>query len=152
MIDDGSGGFAASTLSPTVRRWSPDDVISDRRWSGLAQSINAPHWRRDEEGLEAGRGSSDAPQAIPVTIDRGASEAPEPAPEEAPPVLDWVEVVVKTHKGDPMPGVSYEIELSNGRLVSGRTNALGIAHIRNVEPGTAKLRLPKLEAYAWKDA
>jgi type VI secretion system secreted protein VgrG len=70
--------------------------------------------------------------------------------EEEKEKTSWIEIEMVDEAGQPWPGERYEIELPNGKIRKGSLDANGFAHIGNLEPGTVKVRFPRLDAEAWE--
>jgi hypothetical protein len=61
----------------------------------------------------------------------------------------WIEVLVVDDEDEPLAGIEYEIELSDGRVRSGRTSELGILRYDGMPPGSCKVKLLSVEAKGW---
>jgi hypothetical protein len=61
----------------------------------------------------------------------------------------WIEVLVVDEEDEPVAGIEYEIELSDGRVRRGRTSELGILRYDGMPPGSCKVKLLSVEAKGW---
>ncbi len=61
----------------------------------------------------------------------------------------WIEVLVVDEQDEPVAGIEYEIELSDGRVRRGRTSELGILRYDGMPPGSCKVKLLSVEAKGW---
>ena len=73
-------------------------------------------------------------------------------PGDEPAEETWIEVVVVDDDDEPVAGVEYEIELSDGRVRRGRTSEHGILRYEDIAPGSCKVRLLSVEASGWDRA
>jgi hypothetical protein len=64
----------------------------------------------------------------------------------------WIEIVLRDPAGNPVPDEPYRIDLPDGRIRSGTTNAAGKAREEGIEPGTCVVRFPRLDAAVWEAA
>jgi hypothetical protein len=61
----------------------------------------------------------------------------------------WITIEVVDDLGVPV-NARLRLELPDGSVVEGSTNADGVWERQNVEPGTCKLALPTVDEAAWK--
>ncbi len=75
-------------------------------------------------------------------------------PKNAPPQKDktWIEIELLDANKKPVAGEPYEVELPNKKVATGTTGADGVARIEGVDPGTCKIRFPRLDKDSWKKA
>lgn len=73
---------------------------------------------------------------------------PPPPPE---PIIDsqWLRVILRDARGEPVADVGFEVELDDGSVQTGRTNAAGEGYLLNLTPGRAKIRWPDLHPDDW---
>lgn len=73
---------------------------------------------------------------------------PPPPPE---PIVDtqWLRVILRDDRGEPIADVGFEVELDDGSVQTGRTNAAGEGYLLNLPPGRAKIRWPDLHPDDW---
>jgi hypothetical protein len=86
--------------------------------------------------------------ARPIQIeepDVGDSTGPEEIVEDT----DWIEILVADEDDQPVRDVAFELELPDGSIRRGRTNADGIARCDRIPSGTCKLTLIELDTNAW---
>jgi hypothetical protein len=60
----------------------------------------------------------------------------------------WIEVALETEEGEPWVG-PYSLELPDGRIVTGRSDANGNVRIEEIMAGTCKFVLPGLAPELW---
>jgi type VI secretion system secreted protein VgrG len=70
--------------------------------------------------------------------------------EQPPPEKTWIELELVDEADQPVPGEPYEVELPDGKIATGTTGADGVARVEGVEPGTCKIRFPRLDKDAWE--
>jgi hypothetical protein len=86
--------------------------------------------------------------ARPIQIEE--LELREPTgPEEIVEHTDWIEILVADEDDQPVRDVAFELELPDGSIRRGRTNADGIARCERIPSGTCKLTLVELDTNAW---
>ena len=64
----------------------------------------------------------------------------------------WIEIELVDQDKEPIANERYVIETSDGRKITGTTNASGKAREEGVKPGDCKVSFPDLEASSWKAA
>jgi hypothetical protein len=64
----------------------------------------------------------------------------------------WIEITLKDDQGNPMPGERYRIKLPDGTIQEGRLDADGRARVDDIEPGTAQVCFPEIDANEWRPA
>ena len=64
--------------------------------------------------------------------------------------LTWIAIVLLDSDKKPVAGQAYEIELPDGSVVGGVTNAGGKARHDNIPAGQCKVRFPDLDGGEWK--
>ena len=85
--------------------------------------------------------------AKPEAVDLGELEDLASDPDE--PSDTWIEVLVVDDANQPMAGVEYEIELSDGRVQRGRTSEHGILRYEDLPDGSCKVRLLSVDGRGW---
>ena len=65
---------------------------------------------------------------------------------------NWVEVHLINDEDEPVPGAAVEIELPDGSVASGSTNAEGKFKVTNIDPGSCKITFVELDEEAWEPA
>lgn len=86
--------------------------------------------------------------ARPILVEE--LEPPEPAAlEDIVDQTDWIEILVADEDDLPVRDVAFELELPDGSIRRGRTNADGIARCERIPSGTCKLTLVELDTHAW---
>lgn len=90
-----------------------------------------------------------------VAFDRGEGAADEAPPssrgaadEEA---LTWVEIELREHDGEPVPGEPYEIQTSDGRTLRGELDGSGFARVSEVRAGICVVTFPKRDRLDWDE-
>jgi len=96
-------------------------------------------WQRQPPTADAATFAPIAQQDDPS----GAGEAAEP---------DWIELELCDQDGRPLARQRFELELPDGTVRRGRTNAHGFARLTCILPGTCELSFPDLDASAWDRA
>ncbi len=80
---------------------------------------------------------------------------PEPEAEREPEAPEeivetrWLRILLVDEEGEPVPDAAFEVELDDGSLRSGTTDAAGEAYLRDLPPGRAKVRWPDLHPDDW---
>jgi hypothetical protein len=64
----------------------------------------------------------------------------------------WVEIRLKTRRGQPVAGEPYEITVPEGTVSPGTLDHKGFARLEGMTPGTCLVRFPRLDARAWRKA
>jgi len=63
----------------------------------------------------------------------------------------WIEIELVDKKDKPVPGMPYEVRLSDGETVaSGTLDDKGLARIEGIEAGTCKVSFPTLHKSIWE--
>ncbi len=76
----------------------------------------------------------------------------DPPPGSSPPGKTWVEILLQDANQEPVAGEPYEVELPDKKIATGTTGADGVARIEGVEPGSCKIRFPRLDKSSWRKA
>lgn len=82
----------------------------------------------------------------------GLAEATALASHDGEPDDGWIEVLVVDDHDQPVVGVEYEIELSDGRVQRGRTSEHGILRYEGLPEGSCKVRLLSVDGRGWNVA
>jgi hypothetical protein len=80
---------------------------------------------------------------FPARTERADVSAPPPEPPlfaEAPPELRTIELERRYHDDEPLQGAPFELQLSDGRTVTGKLDKFGRARVEGVSPGVAHVR------------
>ncbi len=86
---------------------------------------------------------------FPVRWKDPEEPAPPPAkPPAAKPEKTWIEIVLLDEEGTTIPEEPYWIELPNKKVVEGKLDKNGRAKVKDIDPGTCKVRFPKLDGGA----
>src|SRR5262249_248274 len=64
----------------------------------------------------------------------------------------WIEILLQDANKKPVAGEPYEVELPNKKNATGTTGADGAARIEGVDPGSCKIRFPRLDKSSWRKA
>lgn len=87
-----------------------------------------------------------APAPIPAST-------PVPPPVLAPVAVHWIEIQLIGEDDAPIPFEPYQLVLPDGREVEGRLDGAGLArHDGMSAAGTCRVRFPRLDRDAWRDA
>jgi hypothetical protein len=97
-----------------------------------------------------------------LVAQRARSSAPPPMPPEAeavesgysgePTQKSWIEIELVDQDDKPVPRAPFTIELPDGTIRRGNLNHLGFARVDGIDPGSCKVRFPKLEGRLTKAA
>lgn len=77
----------------------------------------------------------------------GTSEPPE---ERRPAGTSWVEIEMVDEADEPVAGERYRVECADGSIVEGTLDQNGFARVEGIEPGTCRIRFPRLDTEAWE--
>lgn len=77
---------------------------------------------------------------------------PPETPEEKAVQTSWIAIKLIDMDDKPVPGEQYELELPDGSVASGTLDDKGFARVDGIEPGTCKVRFPRLDRRAWEKA
>lgn len=64
----------------------------------------------------------------------------------------YISITLKDNMGNPIPNERYRIKLPDGSIQEGRLDANGRAHVDGIDPGTAQVSFPDLDADDWRPA
>lgn len=64
----------------------------------------------------------------------------------------WIEIELKDDDGNPVPNERYRIRLADGSTREGHLDANGRARVDGIEPGTAQVSFPDIDANEWRSA
>jgi len=81
-----------------------------------------------------------------------AATPPVAAQQKAKPKPTWIEIELVDEDGAPVPGEKYEITLPDGSVKTGTLDAVGIARVERIDPGSCKVTFPNLDKDAWEPA
>lgn len=95
------------------------------------------------EELEALDAEGGIPFEPPEPGGPGGEEPPETE-------LEWVEVQIVDDEDNPLAGITYEIELTDGRVRRGATNAAGVIRYERIPGGTCTVRITGLDKDAYE--
>lgn len=130
---------AALEPEAAVRWWHehgdcpPCDETLDRLRRGLVLLLLVP------ESHAAGVG----PRVVPATREETAVPLRLlAAPQTASEALTWIEIVLVDSAEQPVPHEPYEVELPDGRVITGQLDADGFARVDGVRAGQCVVRFP----------
>jgi len=87
-------------------------------------------------------------ETLDVASSDGAGEG-----EDSEVLRSWIEIELVDEIGQPVPHEAYEIVAPDGETVkSGTLDAQGQARVAVRQPGTCRIRFPRLDAAAWRRA
>jgi hypothetical protein len=75
---------------------------------------------------------------------------PPETPEERAVQTSWIAIKLIDMDDNAVPGEQYELELPDGSVASGTLDDKGFARVDGIEPGTCKVRFPRLDRRAWE--
>ena len=64
----------------------------------------------------------------------------------------WIEIALKDNEGTAIPNEKYRIKLPDGSTKEGVLDANGRARVDGIDPGTAQVSFPEIDADDWKPA
>ena len=114
-----------------------------------------PHWSLQPLTLEP-----DDPQEGPKQEARRRAKPPAwvpalstPESETAEEEKTWIEIeLIDEVTGEPIPNERYRLRLPDGTIKEGRLDANGRAREDGIDPGTAEVCFPDIDANAWRPA
>jgi len=62
----------------------------------------------------------------------------------------WVGIELVDSDGNPVANEPYVLELPDGSTKEGTLDAQGTAGVSGVDPGTCKVKFPRLDGRSWK--
>ena len=62
---------------------------------------------------------------------------------------DWIAIELKTPDGKAVPGEAFQVELANGRTISGQLDAAGKVRIEGIDPGNCRITFPDRDGHDW---
>lgn len=127
----GDSGSAVAPAEPTAALVAIDDA------TGSASAAEAAKAER----LQAKHSKNDVKPYKPPQTD-----------EEKATKTSWIEIELIDMVDKPVPGEQYEIELPDGAVASGTLDHKGFARVDGIEPGSCKIRFPRLDRRAWEKA
>lgn len=126
--------------------------------SGNAGSAVAPAEPTEAiEAIDDATGAKSAAEAAKIERKQAqhkknevkAYKPPETEEEKAT-KTSWIEIEMIDMADQPVAGEQYEIELPDGSVASGTLDPKGFARVDGIEPGTCKIRFPRLDKRAWE--
>jgi hypothetical protein len=81
---------------------------------------------------------------------RWAAAAPSSAQSKPSQKQAWIEIELVDEQGNPRPNERYLIKLPDGSIREGRLDINGRARIDGIEPGTALICFPDIDATDWR--
>lgn len=64
----------------------------------------------------------------------------------------WIEIKLKDDEGNPVPYAPYRIKLPDGTIMEGSLDGDGSARVDGIDPGSAQVSFPDIDANDWKPA
>jgi hypothetical protein len=68
------------------------------------------------------------------------------------PAKTWIEIVLVDETGKPVPGVKYQLKITDGSLREGTLGADGSVRVNGIDPGTCTVSFPQIDAREWSRA
>ena len=81
-----------------------------------------------------------------VPIQRTDDQPPEPPPQH------WIGVKLLDNDGVPFAYERFRLKMSDGSMVDGTLDKNGYCRVEGVEPGSAQVCFPDIDANEWKPA
>lgn len=125
--------FAAKEIGAEART---DDGLIERVL-GRLQGRRLGLWRVERMGLWDPGELAEAVEAEPLVTSTKEDET------------HWIHVVVVDEEDRPLAGVRYRIELTDGRVRDGRTDANGGIYFDGMPTGDCKISLVECDEQAW---
>lgn len=119
--------------------------------SGSAVSTEAPGEPNPADEVQPGQDVTYSPasrQFTPVSYTPFANTREEDAAE--PPPTSWVEIEMVDEDGEPWPDEEYEVKRADGKIIKGRLDSKGRAHVFLPKKEGASVRFPNLDGRAWE--
>ena len=123
-------GTAGSAITPTDPKEAKE---ADKANPGEVESIKAEQ-RQTKKG-KYGSGKVKGYRA--------------PLTDEDKKKKSWIEITLVDGKGNPVPGESFEIELSDSSIIESSLDEKGFARVDGIEPGTCKVTFPDMDGRSW---
>ena len=64
----------------------------------------------------------------------------------------WIEFLLQDANKEPVAGEPWEVELPDKKIATGTTGADGLVRVEGVDPGSCKIRFPRLDKDSWRKA
>lgn len=61
----------------------------------------------------------------------------------------WIEISLVDVEGNPVPNKNYRVQAPDGRVITGKLDAKGFAHIDGLVEGTCAISFPDFDKEAW---
>lgn len=115
--------------------------------------INCGPWslqplKREPDKGEESPGATKKKRAKPPVWTSAVVAAPAVAATQAE-KKTWIEIELKDDDGNPVPGERYRIKLPDGSTREGSLDANGRARADGINPGTAQVSFPDIDADDW---
>ena len=137
-------GSACTSVDPTA----PDEAIAaDEADPGKVAKVKA----EQIEKKKGKYGSTPAKPFKPVDPDSASDVATSESTEEEE-KKSWIEIELVDEESKPIPGEKYEITLPDKTVAKGTLDAMGLARIDGIKPGTCQITFPDLDKSAWSKA
>lgn len=125
----GNSGSAVAPAAPTEATEAIDDATGS---ASAAEAANAARAAAQHKKNEI------KPYKPPESAEDKATKT------------SWIEIEMIDMADKPVAGEQYEIELPDGSVAGGTLDHKGFARVDGVEPGTCKIRFPRLDRRAWE--
>lgn len=135
-------------LLNTVPPAPPDEVhLADHADPGTAGKAKAQEQARGKG--KYGETKASAHKNLPRIISEEKEAELEAAKAEQKVENTWVGIELVDELGNPVCGLKFCIELPNGKVKIGTTDAEGKGKVEDIEPGQCSLMLPDIDKDAW---
>jgi hypothetical protein len=79
-----------------------------------------------------------------------STQQPPDAVEPCPLAKTWIEITLVDVEGNPVAGQNYQITAPDGKVVKGKLDGKGFAHVDGVQSGSCAITFPDLDGEAWE--
>src|SRR5262245_3780030 len=94
-------------------------------------------------------------ERVSLSVIGAVEEAPpEPPPEriDEKKVKTWIEIVLQTKEGKPVPSAPYRLKLPDGTVKEGRLDSQGRARADGIDPGNCEVSFYEIDGREWAPA
>jgi hypothetical protein len=152
-LDDAGHANLSSSDAELLERLAQQIVTQRLAITSCADSYLAATHGTFTEAAASGATAAAAPPAdAPTPLDdeqaATAARADAPGPEEQ----HWIEIELLDDDGKPVPHARYSIDLPDGSMRTGTTDASGRAREDDIDPGTARVSFPEYDQDSYDES